>query len=66
MTRLPLPRQANGQSLIEKYRKQWWSKRKGLWTLVKEEASKQESALIDNAAANNAADADAGAAGARR
>jgi len=47
------------KSLIEKYRKQWWSKRKGLWTLVKEEASKQEAALIDNAAANRAADADA-------
>src|SRR5580704_10992109 len=44
---------------IEKYRKQWWSKRKGLWTLIKEEASKQEAALIDNAAATKAADADA-------
>ena len=44
---------------IEKYRKQWWSKRKGLWTLIKEEASKQEAALIDNSAANKAADADA-------
>jgi type IV secretion system protein TrbE len=50
---------AEAKSLIEKYRKQWWSKRKGLWTLVKEEASKQEAALIDNAAANRSADADA-------
>jgi type IV secretion system protein VirB4 len=49
---------ADAKSLIEKYRKQWWSKRKGLWTLIKEEASKQEAALIDNAAANKAADAD--------
>jgi type IV secretion system protein VirB4 len=50
---------AEAKSLIEKYRRQWWQKRKGLWTLLKEEASKQESALIDNAAANKAADADA-------
>jgi len=47
------------KTFIEKYRKQWWAKRKGLWTLLKEEAAKQESALIDNAAANKAADADA-------
>ncbi|HEY4014812.1 MAG TPA: conjugal transfer protein TrbE [Polyangiaceae bacterium] len=47
------------KALIEKYRKQWWAKRKGLWTLLKEEASKQEATLIDNAAANKAADADA-------
>ena len=47
------------KALIEKYRKQWWSKRKGLWTMIKEEASKQEAALIDNAAATKAADADA-------
>jgi type IV secretion system protein VirB4 len=46
------------KGLLEKYRKQWWSKRKGLWTMIKEEASKQEAALIDNAAANKAADAD--------
>jgi type IV secretion system protein VirB4 len=47
------------KSLLEKYRKQWWAKRKGLWTMIKEEASKQEAALIDNAAANRSADADA-------
>jgi type IV secretion system protein VirB4 len=44
---------------LEKYRKRWWQKRKGILTMLKEEASKQESALIDNAAANKAADADA-------
>jgi type IV secretion system protein VirB4 len=44
---------------LEKYRKRWWARRKGLWTLLKEEATKQESALVDNAAANQAADADA-------
>ena len=47
------------KNFIEKYRKQWWQKRKGLWTLIKEEAAKQETALIDNAASNKAADADA-------
>ena len=47
------------KGLLEKYRQQWWQKRKGLWTLLKEEAAKQESALVDNAAANKAADADA-------
>jgi len=50
---------AEAKSLLEKYRKQWWQKRKGLWTMIKEEAAKQESALLDNAAANKAADADA-------
>ncbi|HTB72093.1 MAG TPA: conjugal transfer protein TrbE [Polyangiaceae bacterium] len=50
---------AEAKAVIEKYRKQWWSKRKGLWTMIKEEASKQEAALIDNAAATKAADADA-------
>ncbi len=59
MTRFLCLGREEGKALIEKYRKQWWSKRKGLWTMVKEEASKQESALIDNAAANQAADADA-------
>jgi len=44
---------------IEKYRKRWWAKRKGFATMLKEEATKQESALVDNAAANQAADADA-------
>ena len=47
------------KSLIEKYRKQWWAKRKGLWTMIKEEASKQEAALVDSAAGSKAADADA-------
>ncbi len=50
---------SEAKGLLEKYRRQWWQKRKGLLTLIKEEASKQESALVDNAAANKAADADA-------
>ena len=44
---------------LEKYRKRWYQKRKGILTMLKEEAAKQETALVDNAAANKAADADA-------
>jgi type IV secretion/conjugal transfer VirB4 family ATPase len=44
---------------LEKYRKRWWQKRKGLLTLLKEEATKETSALVNNVAANKAADADA-------
>ena len=59
MTRFLCLDKEEGKALIEKYRKQWWSKRKGLWTMIREEASQQEAALIDNAATNKAADADA-------
>ena len=59
MTRFLCLDKLEAKSLIEKYRRQWWAKRKGLWTMIKEEASQQEAALIDNAAANKAADADA-------
>lgn len=59
MTRYICLDKQDAKSLLEKYRRQWWSKRKGLWTLIKEEASKQEAALVDNSAANKAADADA-------
>jgi type IV secretion system protein VirB4 len=58
MTRYIALDKAEAQATLEKYRKQWWSKRKGLWTMIKEEASKQEAALVDNAAANKSADAD--------
>lgn len=50
---------AEAKKIIEKYRKFWWQGRKTLFTLLKEEAAKEQSALIDNAAANKAADADA-------
>lgn len=43
---------------IERYRRQWWSKRKNLFTLLKEEATKESSALLDSDASNKAADAD--------
>jgi len=44
---------------IETYRRQWWGKRKSLFTLLKEEATREASALLDSAAANKAVDADA-------
>jgi type IV secretion system protein VirB4 len=47
------------QRLIEGYRRQWWQKRKGLGKLLQEAAAKQESALLNSAASNKAADADA-------
>ncbi len=50
---------ADAKRELEKYRKRWWQKRKSLFTLLKEEAARQESALLDSDAANKAADADA-------
>ncbi|RNA64500.1 conjugal transfer protein TrbE [Prosthecochloris sp. ZM_2] len=50
---------ADARRELEKYRKRWWQKRKSLFTLIKEEAAGQESALLDSDAANKAADADA-------
>jgi type IV secretion system protein VirB4 len=43
---------------LEKNRKRWWQKRKNLWTLIKEEASHEESALLDSDASNKSLDAD--------
>jgi type IV secretion system protein TrbE len=44
---------------LEKYRKWWWQKQKSFATLIKEEATKEESAFVDGAATSKAADADA-------
>lgn len=43
---------------LERFRKGWWQKRKTLVTMLKEEATKQESSLLDNASALKAQDAD--------
>lgn len=59
MTRYLCLDKREAKSALERYRRQWWSRRKGIWTLLKEEASKRDAALIDNAASNKAADADA-------
>ncbi len=55
---LPLsPEEARRE--IERARKRWFSKRKGLMTLLREALFREESALQDNDAANQAGDADA-------
>ncbi|HCK84677.1 MAG TPA: conjugal transfer protein TrbE [Hyphomonadaceae bacterium] len=43
---------------LEKTRKRWFSKRKGLLTLLREALFREEALLVDNDAANQAADAD--------
>jgi type IV secretion system protein VirB4 len=43
---------------LEKYRKQWFQKQKGLVTLLKEHAMKEESAFVDGSALSKSADAD--------
>jgi type IV secretion system protein VirB4 len=55
---IPLDREeARGE--LEKVRKRWFSKRKGLLTLLREALFREEALLVDNDAANQAADADA-------
>ncbi|MGD9979047.1 MAG: conjugal transfer protein TrbE [Hyphomonadaceae bacterium] len=55
---LPLDRE-EARREIEKIRKRWFSKRKGLTTLLREALFREESALFDNDASNQADDADA-------
>ncbi len=54
---LPLDREEARREL-EKLRKRWFSKRKGLLTLLREALFREEAALLDNDAANQTADAD--------
>ncbi len=54
---LPLDREEARREL-EKTRKRWFSKRKGLATMLREALFKEESALQDNDATNQTADAD--------
>lgn len=54
---LPLDREEARREL-EKIRKRWFSKRKGLATMLREALFKEESSLQDNDAANQTADAD--------
>lgn len=55
---LPLS-QEEARREIERARKRWFSKRKGLATLLREALFREESALQDNDAASQAGDADA-------
>ena len=54
---LPLDKK-DAVSELGKYRRQWFSKRKGILTMLKETATQTESAMVDNDAANKAADSD--------
>ncbi|MBL8550513.1 MAG: conjugal transfer protein TrbE [Hyphomonadaceae bacterium] len=54
---LPLDREEACREL-EKIRKRWFSKRKGLLTLLREALFREEAALLDNDAANQTEDAD--------
>ena len=54
---LPLDK-LEAEGLIKKYRKQWFAKRKGLFTLLSETLSKSESAMSDTAAVQKSQDAD--------
>lgn len=55
---IPLDREAARHEL-EKLRKRWFSKRKGLFTLLREALFREEALLVDNDASNQAADCDA-------
>jgi type IV secretion/conjugal transfer VirB4 family ATPase len=58
VTRLiPLDREA-GRREIEKIRKRWFSKRKGILTLLREALYREEATLLDNDATAQAEDAD--------
>lgn len=54
---LPLDREGARREL-EKIRKRWFSKRKGLLTLLREALFREEAALLDNDATNQTVDAD--------
>jgi type IV secretion system protein VirB4 len=49
----------DAQVELERYRKWWWQKRKTFGALIREEATKEESAFVDGSAASKAGDADA-------
>lgn len=54
---LPMDRE-EGRKELEKIRKRWFSKRKGLMTLLREALFREESQLQDNDASNQTEDAD--------
>jgi len=59
MTRWECLSKGDAENIMRKIQRNWWKKRKSLITLLKEEATKEESALMDNDAVNKATDADA-------
>lgn len=58
-TRAILMDKSNAVSALSKIRRQWFSKRKSIGSLMKEVMTNEASALVDNDATNKAADADA-------
>jgi type IV secretion system protein TrbE len=58
MTRFICLTKSEAERELTKIRRQWWAKRKGIATILRETLSQQESALVDNDAANKATDAD--------
>ncbi len=48
----------DAEKALKSYKRQWFAKRKGGLTLIKEMFSKGESAMVDNAAVQKSADAD--------
>jgi type IV secretion system protein VirB4 len=59
MTRFICLDKADAERELTKRRRQWFAKRKGIVTLLREMIFQQESPLVDSDAANKAADADA-------
>ncbi len=55
---LPLDK-LEAEKILKNYRRQWFSKRKGVLTLLSETISKSESAMVDSGAMRKAQDADA-------
>jgi len=54
---LPLDK-AEAEKILKTYKKQWFAKRKGVLTLLKETLAKSESAMVDNASMSKSVDAD--------
>lgn len=58
-TRAILMDKTRAQQVLGKIRRQWFAKRKSLGAILKEVMTNEQSVLVDNDAANKAADADA-------
>lgn len=59
MTRFIALDKSEAKAVLTRKRRHWYTKRKSILALIKEEATKEPSALLDNSATNYATDADA-------
>lgn len=57
---IPLDKE-EAKAEINRYRKQWFAKRKGVMTMIRETISQNESAMVDSDALNKSLDSDAAA-----